>query len=71
VPKGYLICIEPHVSWHTVFVVEAVGVDDKRRNMKRLMRKGRGGGSAIFDLPVFSFGVSCFTFLFLRFKVGG
>jgi hypothetical protein len=22
-------------------------------------------------LPVFSFGVSCFTFLFLRFKVGG
>jgi hypothetical protein len=24
-----------------------------------------------FDLPVFSFGVSCFTFLFLRFKVGG
>lgn len=32
VPKGYLTCIEPHVSWHTV--VEVVGVDAKRRIMK-------------------------------------
>ncbi|MCI44587.1 hypothetical protein A2U01_0065826 [Trifolium medium] len=55
VPKGYLICIEPHVSWHTVFVVEAVGVDAKRKNMKRLVSKGRGdGGSAIC--------FSCFLF---------
>jgi hypothetical protein len=55
VPKGYLTCIEPHVSWHTG--VEAVGGDAKRRIMKKLRRVERGGsssGSAI--------GFACFLF---------